>query len=104
MEIHVFADAAPQLKDESNFKSFKVVSHLSGDLLEGLASAPSSASLAMDGEDYVWIPDGLVVALSQQGDDPEWMRQFEAMVAKAKQYGWIDNQSRIRAHVEKASA
>jgi hypothetical protein len=99
MIIRIAADNAVALEDAANFKAFKLV----------IAGDPSGRKPDLDGiryiaDDHAYIDRGTVVALSAEPEAGSWREGFEAMVAAAGKYGWIDETGRAikeigRAHV-----
>lgn len=52
--------------------------------------------------DHLWIPGERLRALGRS-DDAAWSASFDAMVAKVKPYGYVDEATGdLRAHVEEA--
>jgi hypothetical protein len=49
--------------------------------------------------DHTWVDPSLLVALAPD-PDPVWRAQLEKMLSFAQEHGWIDQDGRIRAHVE----
>lgn len=49
---------------------------------------------------HSWVDPGELAALTGRTDDPEWQQKLTGMVAYARSKGWLDEQGRIRAHVE----
>ena len=55
--------------------------------------------------EHLWVrPDVLIALAGSRAEDPEWRRQYDAMVAFATSKGWTDEQGRIRAHVKQDRA
>jgi hypothetical protein len=51
--------------------------------------------------EHCFVRLGLVKALAgERADDPEWRRRFDAMIAYAREHGWIGDDGAIRAHIE----
>lgn len=86
MHIEVDLSVVPPalaLRDSDDFKMFKVV---------------------VKDADHVWAELGDITALpGARPDDPAWVEGFEGMVAYAKANDYIDDQGRMRGHVERAS-
>jgi hypothetical protein len=62
---------------------------------------PGPGTIELESEKVAWIPISTVVELRGAQASPSWMSQLDAMVEKARPYGWIDDAGqRIRAHIE----
>jgi hypothetical protein len=48
---------------------------------------------------HVWVTKDEIVSASGRGDDPEWLKALDGMIAYAQLHGFTDAQGRIRAHV-----
>lgn len=68
-----------ELVEPDDFTSFKVV-----------VSTPS----------HSWVDPGILAALAGRARDTAWAEQLAGMVSYAGTKGWLDEQGRIRAHVE----
>lgn len=68
-----------ELCDADNFADFRVV-----------ASVPS----------HVWIDPDAVAELADRSEDISWNDRLADMVAYARDEGWVDDEGRVRAHVE----
>jgi hypothetical protein len=93
-------EATVTLEDQDNFRAFKVV-------VEGRDAGLDKVRIAL--ADLAMLPDRTTAwvaadALRQRPevrDDAEWQQGFDAMIEKAKPFGWIDESGRsIKAHVE----
>jgi len=70
------------LRESDDFKMFKVV--------------------VRDAE-HVWVEIDQIKALArEQGADPEWVKGLEGMIAYAGQHEYLDDEGRMRGHVERA--
>lgn len=49
---------------------------------------------------HSWVDPGGLAALAGRAGDIEWQEQLAGMVAYAGTKGWLDDEGRIRAHVE----
>lgn len=49
---------------------------------------------------HSWVEPNELAALAGRADDPDWQRQLAGMMSYAQSKGWLDEQGRIRAHVE----
>ena len=51
--------------------------------------------------DVMWVkPDELVARAGARARDPAWRSDLDAMVAYAREHGWLRADGAIRAHVE----
>jgi hypothetical protein len=54
--------------------------------------------------DHVWVDVDQIKALAgEQGRDPAWLQQFDGMVAYARDHGYLDDEGRMRGHVERST-
>ena len=49
---------------------------------------------------HSWVDPAGLAALAGRAGDPEWEHNLAGMVGYAESKGWLDEQGRIRAHVE----
>jgi hypothetical protein len=49
---------------------------------------------------HSWVEPGGLAALAGRADDPDWQQKLAGMISYAESKGWLDEQGRIRAHVE----
>ncbi|MEX7469183.1 hypothetical protein AB4Z39_05655 [Mycobacterium adipatum] len=49
---------------------------------------------------HSWVQPGQLAALAGRDDDPDWQQKLAGMVSYAESKGWVDEQGRIRAHVQ----
>lgn len=49
---------------------------------------------------HSWVNPADLTALAGRADDPDWQQKLAGMVSYAGSKGWLDEQGRIRAHVE----
>lgn len=49
---------------------------------------------------HVWIDPSLLTGLMGYAADETWTEKFAGMVSYAAGKGWLDDQGRLRAHVE----
>lgn len=68
-----------ELHEPAEFKAFKVV--LANPL-------------------YAWVDPQTLSALAGRTADAAWLEQLRGMLAYAKKQGWVDDEGRVRAHVE----
>lgn len=88
--------AALELREPGDFTAFKLVTHGEGEL------APAIADIGrVDGQAHVYLrPDAIRVLAGEAGNDPAWRKGFDAMLAFAREHGWIGADGAVRAHVE----
>jgi len=99
MFIHFSADGVWKLEDPENFRSFKVVSASSKQQLAALDDA-KRIGIELDGDDHMWLAEPFLRELVSRRDDAVWAAQFRDMISNAARYGWVDEQGRVRAHIE----
>ncbi len=96
MIIECSSECGVRLAEPFDFRRFKLV--LNGDVsadcgLRGIVFVDDHNAL---------VPIDLVPALPGRPADESWQQAYAAMVAKARERGWIDTQTNaIRAHVER---
>lgn len=49
---------------------------------------------------HSWVDPGDLTELAGRTDDPDWQQKLAGMISYAESKGWLDEQGRIRAHVE----
>ena len=98
MIIECFDGGMVRLAEPLDFRKFKLVLHAdAGAVTQGW----KGITLLDDGDALVSID--LVPTLTGRPDDPGWDQNYAAMVAKAREHGWIDAERHaIRAHIERA--
>jgi hypothetical protein len=96
MIVHYSAEGGLELRDASEFKTFKLV-------LEGCAVArPDIAGVTFVDDGNALVRIDAVPALCGAPADPAWRAGLDAMVTAAAKYGWIDEATQsIKAHVER---
>lgn len=90
-----------RLEQADNFRAFKVV------IVQG--AHPWSTVVAdfqgtgrFEGEETCWVSRYGLQALAGAQATAEWLQSMQAMVAKARPHGWVDEATGdIRAHVER---
>lgn len=60
----------------------------------------SSFRVAVTTASHVWIDPGLLSGLMGDTADDAWEQKLAGMVAYAAGKGWLDDQGRLRAHIE----
>jgi hypothetical protein len=95
------ADGGVTLQDAGDFQGFHV--EVSGGPVDDARLAEVLAPHGrLDGE-HAWIGTDAVVALAGDDADDEWHRGFDAMVAYARDKGFLSEDGEaIRAHLESA--
>ncbi|MEO8296239.1 MAG: hypothetical protein ABI574_00380 [Burkholderiales bacterium] len=95
---------AVTLEAPENFKAFKVV--VESDAAQLSAVTPGFAGVATFADaQTAWVSQAALRAWPGLQADAAWLQGLDAMVAKARPFGWIDEASgAIRAHVEWAGA
>ncbi|AQZ53042.1 flavin reductase family protein [Martelella mediterranea] len=98
MRIILSTGALPRLEDPGDFKRFAVAleTRLTADLKAAVAPV---ADLDVDGA-HIWVRPDAIRALSPLAGQAEWEAGFSEMMRFAAKHGWIDDQGRIRAHIE----
>jgi hypothetical protein len=95
--VHYSQDGGLELREPSDFKTFKVVL----EKCNAVRPEISGVTFVDDGNALVRID--LVPALRGAPQDASWRVGFDAMVKAAAKFGWIDEAaSAIKAHVERA--
>jgi hypothetical protein len=99
------AGAKLGLEDAAVFDDLRVVVEgESGSSNEALARALEPYGvLDAAGEHAFLEADGLPRLAGDVAAEPSWRSGYEAMLAFAGSHGWIDDQGRVRAHVERSS-
>lgn len=84
------------LVEADNFRQFAVVVEGEGKLteLDGFGVVDAAG-------EHVFLNVDAVRGLAGSTATAEWVRQFEGMVAFAREKGWVDDAGRVRAHVER---
>jgi hypothetical protein len=103
MEIHISPWQPATLWDPDDFSAFKVVA--SGFVsTSALRDALAAVGVPDDDGKHVFIEPAWLVASAQSVSDPAaWHVGLQSMASFAAKNGWVDGESRIRAHVEELS-
>ena len=98
MYLHIDAQLNITLRDQNNFKKF----HLEIDV-------PKACLLDIENKLFgiavVTSLESAVVSISSLRDWKEikhkttWLKSFEDMINKAKKYGWVPNDTDLKAHI-----
>jgi hypothetical protein len=59
-----------------------------------------SFSVVLSAPPHVWIKPQTIAELAGRTDDTAWLERFAAMIVYASRKDWVDDQGRIRAHVD----
>ena len=97
MIIECLDGGVVRLAEPNDFRRFKLVLHA--------GAHPETQSwngiTLLDDRDALVSID-LVPTLDGRPDDASWEQAYAAMVAKAREHGWIDtDKNAIRAHIER---
>lgn len=97
MFIHVTRDFTVALEEPQDFKHFKlVIDAARGDATRIETALAGVATLNAEG--HAWVSEAW---LRRRDPAASWQEGLTAMIAVAKKYGWINEQTHtIRAHVE----
>jgi len=99
MELH-WAEGHITLARPEDFKSFKVVVIGSEHLFAETARDFADIARFVD-RTLCWVSQAGLRTVAGPAATPAWLASVEAMVAKARPHGWIDEATGdIRAHVE----
>ena len=103
MIIHVTPTGAVELRDENEFKSFKIVVEKSGADAAFIAGALGPvAKLDPDGK-TAWVSQDALRTWQGKKQPAEWVAAFDKMVDAVRRFGWVrDEDKSVRAHVEVA--
>jgi hypothetical protein len=100
MIVKVTADRRVELDDRDNFRAFKVMVEGGRDDLDAVRRALAGVAELVDA-DTAWVSQAALRGRSDVANDSTWQQSFEAMIAKARPHGWIDDaRQAIKAHVE----
>ena len=94
--IVVVSEDGVDLEQADDCTAFHVVARDVGpDEVHGAVSGIG----AFDGE-HAWIEPEVVRTLAEDSVADDWDERFDAMVASAVSKSWVDEEGRIRAHIE----
>jgi hypothetical protein len=93
------------LEDAVVFDDLRVVVEgESGSSNESLARALERYGVLDGAGEHAFLEaDALPRLAGDLAADPDWRSRYEAMLAFAGSQGWVDDQGRVRAHVERLS-
>ena len=91
-----------ELQDAANFRAFKILDRSGKSPVELAASLDGLATLTPDGT-AAWVDAAAVRKLLPVAPTAEWQNSFDAMVAAASKFGWVNETTgAVRAHIERA--
>lgn len=94
--VIVVQDGNVRLEEPSDFEGFKVVVH-------GEDTSAIDSVGRLEDRDTAWIQMEAVRKLAGDAADQTWEDGYDAMLAYAREKGWLhDARREIRAHVERA--
>ena len=94
--VIVIEDGGVHMQDPSDFKAFKVV------VKQGEDDAAIAPVGRFEDADIAWIQMEAVRRLAGQAVDQGWEEGYDAMLAYAREKGWLlDARREIQAHVER---
>jgi hypothetical protein len=89
--------AATKLVDPDELRSFAVV----------VVEPPHATwpEVVARREEHVWVRIDALRALAPAGLPPDWGERFDAMIAFARERGWVDESAgAVRGHVERRAS
>lgn len=90
------------LTDPQDFRGFAV--GLAPSVTPEQVAAVASQLGSLEGDDHVFVSKAALTKLAGSlGQDRDWQSSLAQMVAYATSKGWVDDQGRIRAHIERLS-
>jgi hypothetical protein len=93
-----------QFEDRHNFRAFKLVIAADRGRLEDTRRVIAGRAELPDA-DTAWIFEQTLRRWPGLESDPDWQRNFSAMIEKARPHGWIDDARKaIKAHIEWAES
>jgi len=97
MIIECLDGGVVRLAEPNDFRKFKLVLHSES----RTATQTWNGITLLDDRDAL-VAIELVPTLPGRPDDADWDQRYQAMVAKAREHGWIDAERQaIRAHIER---
>lgn len=60
----------------------------------------TALSVVVSPATHAWIEPVVLAQLAEADADPRWHEQFAAMEDYAAKKGWLDEEGRLRAHIE----
>lgn len=52
----------------------------------------------LEGDEHIWLAPGVLKFLSHEASNPDWVAGFDAMIARAAEFGWVKD-GKVRAHI-----
>ena len=96
MYILIDTNGKLSVEQSDDMKRFCIVDKTQGENLSSLLDVAEPAE-----ENHYWIDADAVIALSPQGKDPQWCKNFWSMLKAVEPYGYSDlEKKRIKAHIE----
>lgn len=100
MIIRVSTAGSVSLEDPDTFTAFHVAAE--GQTIAGVVSSLAGDAVA-DGNEHVWIRIERLHALGAAHGGKDWRRGCDGMIEFARSKGWVDDEDRVRAHLELSS-
>jgi hypothetical protein len=102
MRISIDRDGKASLEEPDVFTSFSVLAATSNTrVLDEALAALGRYNHDGDAARHVFVDQlWLVANAGDLADDKSWRVQLDGMVSYARTKGWVDDDGRIRAHVE----
>ena len=97
MQIRILKDLKTRLEDPDNLRDFKVVADSAKDSLDQVGAALAAAGAGIIDAGHAWISERWLRA---QNGDAAWQEGLGKVVDYARSKGWVDENGRIRAHIE----
>ncbi len=92
--------SGPRLDDADNFRAFKVVVEAAASEREAITKAATDA-VRFETDEQAWVAISALESWPGHGQDAQFRASLQAMIEKAKPFGWISEDGRfVRAHVE----
>jgi hypothetical protein len=93
-----------RLDEPDDFRRFSVRIESPGLKVEEVRQALREIAVLEDAE-TAWVEERALRNWPELEEDRAWQSGLDEMIAKAKPYGWIDEEKqRIKAHVERSEA
>jgi hypothetical protein len=102
MIIAVTHQGTLELKEPGDFKGFKIAVERPGAPRAFIVGALEGvAALEPDGK-TAWVSPQALRHWQGHTQAPDWQASFDKMVDSVRKYGWVRDDSTVRAHVEAA--
>jgi hypothetical protein len=102
MFITITRSGQIELQDAANFRAFKILDRSGKSPVELAAVLDGFATLTPDGT-AAWVDASAVPKLLPVAPTAEWQTSFNAMLAAASKFGWVNEATgAVRAHIERA--